>query len=422
MAKEWMKMGRNKKYSGYKAFQYLTPGIDYKVFKLRKAIIEDWTFYVPLSKTEEERAEEIIEKNILIDLHEHPTLSPADPRESANLNKEGREFMAYKGLSLSGLDAVFDNLMNGVSYITSKHGWKWMDTIHDLGQRLCDIAHQDFVIHCKKVEDIITAHKTGKVAWVAVLESSSCIENEVDRIDILYGLGVRSMGLNYSESNMLGSGLKELRDGGLTDFGYDAVVRMNKVGMLIDASHVSDQTALDAIESSKKPIVLSHCGVRALTPSTRMFPNEVLQALAEKEGVIGIEAAPGLTATKKHPDHSIDSYMEHIEYCIELMGIDYVGCGPDTLYGDHAGLYRAGVERAKTAGLGHYTRPERGEKPRFLGIDMDLDALPEYVKGMENPTECLQNVTRWMVKHGYSNQEIAKIIGGNALRLIKQVW
>ena len=130
----------------------------------------------------------------------------------------------------------------------------------------------------------------------------------MDRIDVLYGLGIRSMGLNYSESNMLGSGLKERNDGGLTDFGYDAIVRMNKVGMLIDASHVSDQTALDAIESSKVPIILSHCGVRTLSPSTRMFPDEVIQALGEKEGVIGIEAAPGLTATKKHPDHNIDSH------------------------------------------------------------------------------------------------------------------
>ncbi len=107
--------------------------------------------------------------------------------------------------------------------------------------------------------------------------------------------------------------------------------------------------------------------------------------------------------------------MEHIEYCIDLIGINYVGCGPDTLYGDHVGYYRLEKDRLKTEGLGHYTRP--GQKST-----MDLDTLPDYVKGMENPTECLQNVTRWMVKHGYSDQEIAKIIGGNALRLLEQIW
>ncbi|MFX1254297.1 MAG: dipeptidase [Promethearchaeota archaeon] len=408
-------MGSNKRYSGYKAYQYLTPGIDYKAFKLRKAINDEWAYTVPLSKSEEERADEILEKNIVVDLHEHPTIMAQDAREHVIMWKEGREFLAYESLSRSCLDAVFDNLMNGSALITSKHGWKWSDTIHDLGQRLCDIEHQDFVIHCKKVEDIITAHKTGRLAWVAALESASCIENEVDRIDILYGLGIRLMGLNYSESNMLGSGLRELIDGGLTDFGYDCIIRMNKIGMLIDVSHVSDQTALDTIETSKKPVIISHAGARALLPIKRLFPDEVLQALAEKKGVIGIEAAPGYTATKKHPIPSIDTYMEHLEYCINLMGIDYVGCGPDTLYGDHVGFYRLEEDRVKNDGLGHYSRPGQVS-------DLNIQTLPDYVKGLENPTESMQNITRWLVKHGYSDQEITKIIGDNALRLLKQVW
>ncbi|MFX0204959.1 MAG: dipeptidase [Candidatus Hodarchaeota archaeon] len=409
-------MGKNKKYDGYKAYQYLTPGIDYKEYKFRKAIKEEWAFAVPLSKSEEERVEEILEKNIVIDLHEHPTLMPVNYQECVEHWSEGREFMAYEALSYSGLDAVFDNMMNGSATITSKHGWKWSDTIYDLGQRLCDIAQQNFAIHCKKVDDIITAFNTGRLAWVAVLESASSIENEVDRIDILYGLGIRAMGLCYSESNMLGSGLKEIRDSGLSDFGYDAIMRMNKVKMLIDISHVSDQTALDAIEASKKPIMISHAGARALLPIRRLFPDEVLQALAERNGIIGIEAAPGYTATKDTPIPTIDTYMEHLEYCINLMGIDHVGCGPDTLYGDHVGFYRLMEERQKKAGLGHYIRPG------FIGDGSNIEALPDYVLGMENPTECLHNVTRWLIKHGYSDHEITKIIGGNALRLLKQVW
>ena len=261
-------MGMKKKYAGYKAYQYLTPGIDYKEFKLRQALKKEWAYKVPLSKNEEERVTEILENNIIIDLHEHPVLYPENPSETLLLHEEGRDFMAYEALSQSGVDAVFDNLMDGSAVINTKHGWSWMDTIHDLGQRLCDIAHQDFVIHCKSVDDIVTAFETGKLAWVAVLESSTCIENEVDRIDILYGLGIRSMGLVYSESNMLGTGLDEMRDGGLTDFGYDCIIRMNKVGMLIDVSHVSDQTARDAIESTEKPMIISHAGSKTVHPIT----------------------------------------------------------------------------------------------------------------------------------------------------------
>ncbi|TFF95700.1 diguanylate cyclase, partial [Candidatus Thorarchaeota archaeon] len=383
-------MGGNKKYTGYRAYQYLTPGKDYKEFELREAIKPEWSYLVPLSKNEEERVEEILEKNIVIDLHEHPTMMAADPNQSRDLSREGREFMAYEALSMSYVDAMFDNLMDGSANITSKHGWSWTDTIHDLGQRLCDISHQDFVIHCKSVDDIIMAYETGRMAWVACLESSSSIENEVDRIDILYGLGVRLMGICYSESNMLGTGLNELRDGGLTDFGHDCVVRMNKLGMLIDVSHTSDQTALDAMESSKKPIIVSHAGARALLPIKRLFPDEVLKTLAENDGLIGVEAAPGYTATEEDPIPSIDTYMAHIEYCIDLMGIDYVGCGPDTLYGDHVGLYRAEEKNSDRSGLGHHPRPEQtGEPP--------TETLPDYVRGMENPTECMQNITRWLV-------------------------
>ncbi len=418
-------MGRNKKYSGYKAFQFLEPGIDYMEFKLRAEMVPEWAEWVPLSKDEEDRFEEIMEKNIVISLHEHPSTRPEDISLREEFTREGREPLAYEALSKSGLDCVFDNMMDGSNFINTKHGWDWMSTVHDLGMKLCDIAKQDFVVHCRKVEDILEAHKAGKLAWVGVIESSSCIENEVDRLDVLYGLGVRSMGVNYSESNMLGTGLKEIRDGGLTDFGYDAIVRMNKLGMLVDVSHVSDQTAMDTIALSKRPIVISHSGVRALTPTTRMFPDEVIQALAERGGVMGIEAAPNLTVTEKHPLHSIESYMEHIEYCIDLVGIDYVGCGPDTSYADHVGMYLHNLEDSKKMGLGHYSRPDRKASPnQYLGIDMNIEALKrlKYVRGMENPTECLQNVARWMVKHGYSDKEIAKIIGGNALRLLREVW
>ncbi|NHJ12969.1 MAG: diguanylate cyclase [Candidatus Thorarchaeota archaeon] len=408
-------MGSNKRYSGYRAYQYLEPGKDYRSFKLRDAIREDWAYAVPLSKNEEERAQEIVEKSVIVDLHEHPVLYPEDQHEALLVNQEGRDFMAYEALSISGIDAVFDNLMNGSAVITSKHGWKWTDTIHDLGQRLCDIAHQDYVIHCKRAEDIIKAFETGQLAWVAVLESSSCIENEVDRIDVLFGLGIRSMGLVYSESNRLGTGLDETRDGGLTDFGYDCVIRMNKLGMLIDISHVSDQTARDAIESSKNSVIISHAGSKTVHTIKRMVPDDVLQALAEKGGLIGIEAAPGYTATNESKIPSIETYMKHMEHCIGLMGIDSVGCGPDTLYGDHVGLYRYYAETLESAGLGHYSRPGQS-------ADLDESRLPDYVKGLENPTEAIPNVIRWMVKNGYSNEEISKVIGKNALRLLKQVW
>jgi membrane dipeptidase len=247
---------------------------------------------------------------------------------------------------------------------------------------------------------------------MASIEGAAMIENELDRIEILYGFGVRMLGVTYSEANALGSGLKEANDGGLTSFGRKAVERMNKVGMLIDCSHAGDRTTLDTIEASTKPTILSHIGARALWSSNRLAPDDVLRACADAGGVIGIEAAPHTTITKQNRRHGIESFMEHFEYIADLVGIDHVGFGADTLYGDHVGLHRvyaAGLslaESRRSAAAGG-----EDEYPRV-----------EHVEGLENPTEVSHNIVRWLVKHGYSDEDIAKVVGDNVLRLLRDVW
>jgi membrane dipeptidase len=245
------------------------------------------------------------------------------------------------------------------------------------------------------------------------MEGAAMIENELDRIDLLYGFGVRALGITYSEANALGSGLKERRDGGLTAFGRRAVERMNRLGMLIDCSHCGDQTTLDVIELSDDPIVLSHIGARALWDSNRLAPDDVLIACASKGGIIGVEAAPHTTLTRDHRRHGLDAYMQHFAYIVDLVGIDHVGFGPDTVYGDHVGLHRlyAGnlsIKESRGAGVA-------------VPDDQQFEEV-EYVEGLENPTEGSFNIIRWLVKHGYSDDEIEKVIGGNALRLLDRVW
>ncbi len=122
-------------------------------------------------------------------------------------------------------------------------------------------------------------------------------------------------------------------------YGKKAVERMNKIGMAIDCSHVGVQTTLDVIEYSKDPIILSHVGARNLWNTKRLTPDEVLIACAKKGGVIGVEAAPHTTITEKNKEHSIESFMEHFEYIKNLVGIDHVAFGPDTVYGDHVKLH-----------------------------------------------------------------------------------
>jgi membrane dipeptidase len=271
------------------------------------------------------------------------------------------------------------------------------------------------IIPCLKVQDIFNAQKKSQIALVLCLESATPIENEIDRIDVLYGLGIRSLGICYSESNMLGGGMGEsFKDYGLTDFGYDCVKRMNKLGMLIDIGHTNDRTAIETIESSDKPIYDSHSGPGSLAIG-HIKGDEVLQTLSEKDGLLGVGGAGRGLRTEKHPIGSIESYMECLEYCIDLMGIDHVGCGPDTLYGHHQGLYKYWFSHR----LGNYQRPGRFQHRNFNTPNGMTD--PGYVKGLENPNEFI-NIARWMIKHGYSDTEIQKIIGLNVIELLKKTW
>jgi membrane dipeptidase len=126
--------------------------------------------------------------------------------------------------------------------------------------------------------------------------------------------------------------------------------------------------------------------------------------------VIGIECAPHTTLTKQHRRHGLDAFMEHFEYIARLVGIDHVGFGPDTVYGDHVGLhhvYAANLSIKESRG---------GDKP-----DQHFQEV-EYVEGLENPTEGSHNLVRWLVKHGYSDEDIEKVMGGNALRVMRQAW
>ncbi len=395
-----------KNYNGYKSFQYLEAGLDYKPFRLAKEINRVEPYVVEVSEEEEALVQKILDEEIVVSLHDHTFVVPEDTREIFDYIREGRCHTAYEALSISHIDILFENFLDGITMITSKAGWKWTDIIHDIGIRFADFAHQDMLYLALTIDDLYRAKKEGKIAVVATLEAATAIENELDRVDVLYGLGIRCMGITYSESNALGSGLKEANDGGLTRFGHQVVRRMNKLGMAIDVSHCGDKTALDVIEASEKPVFITHAGARALWNTNRLMPDEVLKACAARGGVIGIEAAPHTTLTEEYPLHSIDSFMQHFEYFANLVGIDHVAFGPDTLFGDHVELHRTFASALSI-------------KESRAGRDFEE---VEYVKGLENPAECFPNITRWLVKKGYSQEEIAKVLGQNVLRVLKEVW
>jgi membrane dipeptidase len=396
-----------KKYEGYRSYSYLVAGEDYQDLPLAKEIDRVPSAKVALSEAEEKRARAILDREQIVSMHDHTSIFPQDMDRMLEQRRQGRDATGYAGLAGSDTDIVFENFMDGTATITSNKGWKWDDILFDLGMRFSDIDHQGMVYVATTYLDLEPAKDAGRIAFVPWLEAATAIENEIDRVDVLYGFGIRGMGITYSEANTLGSGLREKNDSGLSDLGRAVVTRMNRLGMTIDIAHCGDRTGLEVIAASEKPITITHAGSRTLWGTRRMKNDETLKAMAAKGGVIGIEAAPHTTLTEKHPKHSLESVMEHVAYCVDLIGVDHVGLGPDTLFGDHLGLHHAFAVQLSLSAI-------RDSGPAYTQVP--------YVDGMENPGEAMRNAVRWLVKHGYTDTDIAKIAGGNALRVLKETW
>jgi len=197
----------------YHAYGYLTPGVDYRQFDLTPEFGRVPPYADGASPAERERADRLLDESVVISLHDHPVRFPACMEQAPDYNRTGRQHTAFAGLASSGMTVVFDNMMDGTACVTGNAPWRWTDIITDLGMRQADIDHQDDVVVIRRLADIEEVHRTGRVGIVFGLEAATPIENEIDRLDVLYGLGVRQIGIAYSDSNALGSGLNETVDG-----------------------------------------------------------------------------------------------------------------------------------------------------------------------------------------------------------------
>ena len=388
----------------YSAYSYLPDG-QLPRFELAPEFGRVQPYSAALTADQEHRANALLRDGLVISLHDHPVRFPLLMEQTPEYNRTGRQHAAYAGLAASGMTVVFDNMMDGTACVTGNAPWRWEDIITDLGMRQADLAHATGFMVIRTVADIDEAHRSGRVGLVFGLEAATCIENEIDRLDVLYGLGLRQIGIAYSDANALGSGLSEVTDGGLTGLGRRAVARMNQLGLAIDVSHSSDRTALDVCEHSDKPVLITHAGARAIWGTARMKPDDVLRAVAQTGGVIGMSAAPHTTLSAAHPRHTIESVMDHFRYCVDLVGIEHVAFGPDTLYGDHVALHRI---------FAHLLSLAASRGPDFEPV--------EYVDGLENPTENFANICGWLVQQGLDDDAIRAVIGGNVYRALQAIW
>jgi len=270
--------------------------------------------------------------------------------------------------------------------------------------------HSDRVVLVRKSQDIQQAHAQGKIGVILGLQNARPIMNDLRYLRLLHTLGVRIIQLTYNERNLLGDGCVEKANGGLSRFGRAAVKEMNRIGVVVDVSHCCEQTTLEAIEESELPIVISHSNAKALSPSPRNKTDRVLKLLAERGGVIGaVMWAPiAYSDPQKRPGRK--EFFANVDYLVQQAGIDHVGIGSDNGEGETREEYELMFKH----GGGTYP-----EITQVLGSWYGWDN--RMVEGMEQVT-VFPEITEELLKRGYKDEDVRKILGGNWLRVYSQVW
>lgn len=259
-------------------------------------------------------------------------------------------------------------------------------------------------------EDLVDAKARNQVGVIFQFQDARPIDDNLLHLEALYRMGLRIQQLTYQRRNLVGDGCGEPFDGGLSAFGKDVVRECNRLGLVIDLAHGGHRTILDAIRASEAPVLISHTAAHRVMPHVRSVPDEDLVALAEKGGVVGVHALSYLL----RPDGGtagagIDDMLRHIDYIVKLIGVDHVGIGTDV--GTNV---LPTEEQARVRAWGSL-----GDEFPELFVP-DFDTAKRYVRGMEACTG-FPGLSAKMLEHGYSADDVKKMLGGNFLRVFQTV-
>jgi membrane dipeptidase len=323
---------------------------------------------------------EVHRSALLIDTHNDVPSRTVDGKDIGQ--RGGGRHTDLPRLRDGGVGAVFFTAYVAPIYAKDHHSanraLQMIDTIrHDIVARYPD----DFAF-ALTADDVVAAHQKGKIAALIGLEGGHAIEDSPRLLRDFYALGVRYMTLTHTNTNGWADSSGDMLDkavqhhNGLTDLGKEVVHEMNRLGMIVDISHVADKTFWDALETSKAPIFASHSSCRALCDVPRDMTDEMIAALAKKRGLIQINFNCGFL--RKTGRATLADVVAHIDRAVKIGGIDAVGIGSD-----------------------------------FDGIQCTPEGLDDV--------SMFPNLTRALLEKGYSAADIRKIYGGNTLRLLREV-
>jgi len=261
-------------------------------------------------------------------------------------------------------------------------------------------ANSDLVLPVHSVRDIRRAKEEGKTGIIFGFQNAHAYEDQIGYVEIFKKLGVGVVQMCYNTQNLIGTGCYE-RDGGLSGFGREIVAEMNRVGVMCDLSHVGSKTSEEVILESKKPVCYSHCLPSGLKEHPRNKSDEELKFIADHGGFIGVTMfAPFL---KNGIDSTIEDYVEAIEYTVNIAGIDQVGIGTDFTQGHDKQFFE-------------YLTHDKGYARRLTNFGKIINPAGIRTVG-EFP-----NLTEALLRRGFSESDVRKIMGENWVRVLGDVW
>jgi membrane dipeptidase len=250
---------------------------------------------------------------------------------------------------------------------------------------MINIFHEEMMLNyedirqSKNYDEIISTVESGKISAVLCVEGGHTIENDLNNLYALHNEGIRYMTITWNNSTDWAVSAQDSRSAtvGLSDFGREVIRKMDSLGIIIDISHTGIKTIEDILEVTTNPIIASHSGVRALRNHYRNLYDDQIKAIAKSGGVIGVVFYPSFLSTNPS-SVNINTVIQHIDYIVNLVGIDYVGIGSD-----------------------------------FDGIETTPFGLEDASK--------FPYLTQKLLERGYSAEDVFKILGGNFMRVINQV-
>lgn len=263
----------------------------------------------------------------------------------------------------------------------------------------------------ERADDFQAAKTAGQVGLVMGWQNSRPLDEDLGRLPFFQRLGLRVIQPTYNYRNMIGDGCLEPEDGGLSALGRDWVGAVNDARIAIDLSHVGERTSRDVLERSSRPCLLTHANAHAVTPLERNKTDDLIKAVVDGGGMIGASIyGPMVWSGDAAAKPTLDDFLGHLDYLVELVGIDHVGFGTDLAAG--ADMRRMAFERET---------PRRWDSIETYMATFGADIPARYVEGFGGHDK-LPGITAALLDRGWSKQDVEAYLGGNFRRVLGQIW